>query len=233
MLAAACGSSSSSGTTTTAAPGGSTSTTSAGGGGSSSTTTTTSSTGTGSAFLGKFQSGEHATFIATYKVTSSSNSSSSLEDLTIAQQAPNALFKGVSSAGTFELITRGTKSYLCSETNGTWLCFNGGKSNPEAALFAVYEPGTYFPEVQAAVKAEGGQASYSTKSVNGFELSCVSVSGATGEKGSGTYCVTAQGILGYVSYSSGASKGGFEIESFSTSVPSSEFTLPATPSTIP
>ena len=109
------------------------------------------------------------TFIATYKITSSS-ATDKLTSLTIAQQSPNQLFKAVTSTGTFEFLTIGTKSYLCSQTASKWICLNGGKSLPEADLFAVYEPGTYLPLVQAAAK-DGAHASYSSKTVNGFPLS--------------------------------------------------------------
>jgi len=234
MLATACGSSASSGTSSTAAPPttaagstGSTSTT-AGATGASTTTSTTSAGALGSAFLGKFQSGEHLTFTATYKITSS-NGTDKLTSLTIAQQSPNQLFRAVTSTGTFEFLTIGTKSYLCSQTAGKWICLNGGKSLPEADLFAVYEPGTYLPLVQAAAK-DGAHATYSTKTVNGFPLQCVTVTGATGQKGTGTFCVTSQGVLGYVSYSGAASgSGSFSITNFSGSVPGSDFTLPAKP----
>ena len=135
----------------------------------------------------------------------------------------------MTSTGTFEFLTIGTKSYLCSQTAGKWICLNGGKSLPEADLFAVYEPGTYLPLVQAAAK-DGAHASYSTKTVNGFPLQCVTVTGATGQQGTGTFCVTSQGVLGYVSYSGTASgSGSFSITNFSGSVPGSDFTLPAKP----
>jgi hypothetical protein len=104
-----------------------------------------------------------------------------------------------------------------------------------ADLFALYQPNYYLPYFQAAAKAAGGQVSYSSKSVNGLSLSCVSVTGATNEKGTGTFCVTSQGVLGYVSWTgtTAADAGSFEITSFSTTVPAGEFTLPATPTTIP
>ena len=237
LLATACGSSASSGTSTTAAPGttaaGSTGTTPTTTGASGSTTTTSGSS-LGASFLGKFQSGAHATFTATYKITSGS-SASKLSSLTIAQQSPNSLFKGVSGGSTFEFLSIGTKSYLCSQTAGKWICLNGGKSNPEASLLTVYQPGAYLPYVQAAAKAHGATATYSTKSVNGFSLSCVSVTGAKGEQGTGTFCVTAQGVLGYVAWSGNtpANSGSFEITDYSTSVPGSDFTLPAKPTSIP
>jgi hypothetical protein len=104
-----------------------------------------------------------------------------------------------------------------------------------ADLFALYQPNYYLPYFEAAAKAEGAQVSYSSKSVNGLSLSCVSVTGAKNETGTGTFCVTSQGVLGYVSWTGATASqaGSFEITSFSTSVPAGEFTLPATPTKIP
>ena len=200
----------------------------------STTTTTTSSGSSGSSLLSKFQSGEHATFIATYKITS--GSSKSLTSLTIAEQPPDSLFGGTTTSGTFKLITLGTKSYICTGGAGAAAtCFSEATEASLADLFALYQPNYYLPYFQAAAKAGGAQVSYSSKSVNGFSLSCVTVAGATNEKGTGTFCVTDQGVLGYVSWTgaTAASAGSFEITSYSTTVPSGEFTLPATPTTIP
>ncbi len=200
----------------------------------STTTTTTSSGSSGSSLLSKFQSGEHATFIATYKITS--GSSKSLTSLTIAEQPPDSLFGGTTTSGTFKLITLGTKSYICAGGAGAGAtCFSEATEASLADLFALYQPNYYLPYFKAAAKAGGAQVSYSSKSVNGFSLSCVTVAGATNEKGTGTFCVTDQGVLGYVSWTgaTAASAGSFEITSYSTTVPSGEFTLPATPTTIP
>ena len=242
IVAAGCSNSSTSTTTTTAAsqttvttaaPSSSTTATTAA---PSSSTTTTLSTGlSGSNLLSKFKSGEHATFIATYKITS--GGSKSLTSLTIAEEPPDSLFGGTTASGSFKLITLGTKSYICSGgAGGTGAtCFSAGAEASLADVFALYEPNYYLPYFQAAAKAAGAQVSYSSKSVNGFSLSCVAVAGATNEKGTGTFCVTDQGVLGYVSWTgaTAASAGSFEITSFSTTVPSGEFTLPATPTTIP
>jgi hypothetical protein len=161
-----------------------------------------------------------------------------LTSLTIAQQPPDSLFAGTSSSGTFELITLGNKSYICSgqSASGTGgICLSEGAASSEADVFAPYEPNFYLPYFQAAAKAAGAQVSYSSKSVSGLSLSCVSVTGAAGETGTGTFCVTDQGVLGYVSWtgSTASQNGSFEITSFSTTVPAGEFTLPATPTTIP
>jgi hypothetical protein len=224
---------SSSTTVTTSAASSSTTTTTVA---SSSTTTTTSAGASGSGLLSKFQSGEQATFVATYKVTS--GASKSLTSLTIAQQPPDSLFGGTSSSGNFELITLGKKGYICSgqSSGGTGgMCLSEGAAASEADLFKIYEPNFYLPYFQAAAKASGGQVSYSSKTVNGISLSCISVTGAAGEKGTGTFCVTDQGVLGYVAWTgaTASDNGSFEITSYSTSVPANEFTLPATPTTIP
>ncbi len=247
IVAAGCSSSPSSSpttTTTTAAASSTTQTTAAAATSTTTTTTVAASSSTtttsagvlGSSLLSKFKAGEHATFLATYKITS--GSSKSLTTLTIAQQPPNALFEGTGSTGKFELISLGNKSYVCStqSSGGTGaLCFNAGANAAEADLFALYEPNFYLPYFQAAAKTEGAQVSYSSKSVSGISLSCISVTGATGEKGTGTFCVTPEGVLGYVSWtgSTASQAGSFEITSFSTSVPANEFTLPATPTKIP
>jgi hypothetical protein len=242
IVAAGC-SKSSSGTTTTTTTTTSTtapSTTSTTAASTTSTTAASTTTSTapggksGSALLDLFKSGQHVTFAATYKV---SGASGSLSSLTLAQQSPNLLFKGSTSSGTFELITTGAKSYICSQTAGAWTCFSSGTAtaNPEAELFALYEPKTYLPEFQAAANAAGGHATFSSKTVNGFSLSCLSVSGVPGENGSGTFCMTSQGVLGYVSWTGAkaSESGSFEITSYSATVPASDFTLPATPTKIP
>ena len=244
ILAAGCSSgttnpttsTSASSTTVTTSAGSSSTTTTTAAGASSSTTTTTSAGASGSGLLSKFQSGEQATFVATYKVTS--GASKSLTSLTIAQQPPDSLFGGTSSSGNFELITLGKKGYICSgqSSGGTGgMCLSEGAAASEADLFKIYEPNFYLPYFQAAAKASGGQVSYSSKTVNGISLSCISVTGAAGEKGTGTFCVTGQGVLGYVAWTgaTASDNGSFEITSYSTSVPANEFTLPATPTTIP
>ena len=94
---------------------------------------------------------------------------------------------------------------------------------------------TTCPTCRRPPRPRARQVSYSSKSVNGLSLSCISVTGAKGEKGTGTFCVTPQGVLGYVSWTgtTGSQAGSFEITSFSTSVPADEFTLPATPTKLP
>ncbi|MGO9334737.1 MAG: hypothetical protein ACLQCU_11945 [Acidimicrobiales bacterium] len=230
VLAAGCSSSSTSTTTTTTKPHSSSTTTTAAP--SSSTTTTTPSGLSGSALLGKFKSGESATFVATYKFTSTTQE---LTSLTMARQGSDSLFEGTTSSSNFELVTTGGKTYICTTpTGGSATCYDEtGTASSLAEIFDAYSSSTYLPYFQEAASASGGHATYSSKTVNGISLSCVSVSNADGN--AGTFCVTAQGVLGYVSWTGTTStdSGSFELESYSTSVPSDEFTLPATPTTIP
>lgn len=230
LLAAACSSSSSSSTTTTTSGGGTTTTTSGGG----KTTTTGAGGGSGangSAFLNRFKTGQHATFSASYKVTSSGKTG--ITSFSLVQQPPNSKFVVAVSSGTVEFITTGGKSYYCIQHGGAWTCLNGGATaSMAAAAFSFAQPGTYLPAIEAAAAAKGGHASNSTKTVNGVAVQCVSVNGAAGQTGTATYCVTAQGVLGYVQVT-GIRTTTFEITNYSTSVGSGEFTLPAKPPSIP
>ena len=226
ILAASCSSSTAPATTSTTAAQ-TTSTTAA------STTSTTAAGGSVANLLNLFKTGQGATFTATYKIMGSG----SLTTLTLAQQSSDLLFKGSSASGNFELISLGAKSYICIQQGaaGSWTCYDSGATTASYAdMFALYEPKNYLPYFQAAAAAAGGHASYSTKTVGGYTLQCITVSGVKGETGTGTFCVTPQGVLGYVGWSgSGAKAGSFEISSYSATVPASDFTLPATPSKLP
>ena len=229
VLAAGCSSSSTGTTTTTTKPAGSSNTTTKPAG---SSTTTTPSGLSGSGLLSKFRSGENATFIATYRFTTSTQD---LTSLTIARQGSDSIFKGTTASSDFELVTTGGKSYVCTTpTGGSTTCYKEtGIGSSLAEIFDAYSSSAYLPYFQEAASASGGHATFSSKSVNGISLSCVSVSNVGSN--AGTFCVTAQGVLGYVGWS-GTKKsagGSFEITSFQTSVPSNEFTLPAKPTTIP
>ena len=69
----------------------------------------------------------------------------------------------------------------------------------------------------------GDKVTTSSKTVNGFAMSCVDLV-ATGQPGTSTICTTAQNILGYVS--TAGSSTSFEITHYSTSPASSMFQLP-------
>lgn len=230
LLAAACGSSSSSTTTTAAAASGATTTTAASG------ATTTTAGGTSAmtkalAFATKFKSGEHATYTATYKVTSSTTSK--VTTFSITQQGANSKFEVTSGTGVVSFITVGGKGYYCEQSSSTTSCFDAGSTGASMeAAFSEFQSSDYLPEIEALATAHGAHLSYSTRTVNGIPAQCVTATGLTGETGSGTFCVTSSGVLALVQ-TTGTHAGSFELTSYSTSVPSDAFTLPAKPTSLP
>jgi hypothetical protein len=122
---------------------------------------------------------------------------------------------------------------------GGWSCvkFTAAQASTYDAPAALYSAQYWYPVLEAFSAAgalAGLDVKTSSMSVNGFSLQCTSVtapSGGTGTSSSssssqtGTWCVTPQGILGYVASSNDSSV--FEIKSYSASPPTSLFQLPA------
>jgi hypothetical protein len=104
-------------------------------------------------------------------------------------------------------------------------------------MYALYS-GSYwidFLRIYSAVAAlHGVTIGSSTMSVNGFSLQCADVTSGSGKSATTSkWCVTSQGILGYVSVSQKSAD--FEIKSYTSSPAASLFALPAgsTITTIP
>ncbi|MGO9334760.1 MAG: hypothetical protein ACLQCU_12060 [Acidimicrobiales bacterium] len=139
-----------------------------------------------------------------------------------------------SSAGAFA-CNQSSSSASGSPSGWSCLQLKGTALDPYRATYALYT-GAYwiaFLKVYSTVAGLAGVSINSTNmTVDGFKLQCVVI---TGKKSTATskWCVTSQGILGYVSVSSHGSA--FEIKSYSPSPPSSLFKLPAgaTVTTIP
>ena len=104
------------------------------------------------------------------------------------------------------------------------------------SMYALYS-GAYwidFLKIYSAAAALQGVTIHSTTmSVNGFALQCAVVTNRATPTTTSKWCVTYQGILGYVSVS--AKSADFEIKSYSSSPPASLFQPPsgATITTIP
>ncbi len=236
---AACGSNSGNGgtlpgggtsSTTTASPGG---TTSPSGGGTPTTGGSTSGSGL-SALQSKIQAGENSTFEATYKVLSGSSTTSML---TIAQSGSQTYFGSTDTDGSkTDLIgSSSTTAYVCSESPGSssWNCIKYPAS--EAASLSTadefYSGKYWITELRAIESSEaalaGVHVSNSTMSLNGINLTCVTWSATkSGQQESAQWCVTDQGVLGYVKTSGGGTNGGFEIQSYSSSPAASLFQIP-------
>ncbi|MHB8325398.1 MAG: hypothetical protein ACYDEA_12130 [Candidatus Dormibacteria bacterium] len=187
-------------------------------------------------FLSKLQSGEHSTFVATYRLVGGAEPASMT--LTIAVDGSNAKFGVQSATGSnFEEISTAGGSVFCTQgAAGPWFCFHAaaGAGAGLASIAAVYAPGHLLTTVQAAVAAEtsGGQITTSSRTLNGVSMSCLTLAGHPGVITGATYCITSQGVLGYAA-SAGPPASSMTLLSFSTSIPSGEFTPPATPQAQP
>jgi hypothetical protein len=215
VLVAACSSggskSSSSSSASAAAPAGTSAT-------EAPATTAASSSGTDqlSALNAELGSAVNKTFKATY----TANENGQTSTITIEQSPPKSVFVTPTS----RIISTGTSTYIC-QTAGQVTCITETSGNPLAPVTALFDPKTVHGvlhgfEQEAAAHAVGVTISYSSKTIAGLPATCVTGS-ASGHIG--TYCVTKNGVLAYVQ--SGANS--FVLTSFSSIVPSSDFSLPA------
>jgi hypothetical protein len=189
------------------------------------------------AFTGKVQNGESATYDVTY-VTSGSSPA------TVEYTANPPHDWGLSeteSSGSFRMIQNSAGLYYCTQqsSGATWSCLSvPGAAQTDYLAYYQFFTGTYWVDILKAISPfvglTGLKIEDKSMKVNGFDLSCIVVSGTpNGANGStttanassdGTYCVTSQGILGYVSSGTGAD---YEIKSYSTTPNSSLFQEPA------
>lgn len=235
LAAAACSSSSSPTTTTTVASGSST-TTAAGG---SSTTSTTSSSGGGTSLSqleSKLAAGQNATFVATYSLSGTNDGQVTNGTFTVAHSGSSSLFSVDETKGSFEEIATSSATDVCTKSASTWTCFTG----PEAATLGstvsafsdVYGSKAALALVQAHLAQQGATSSSST--VGGQPVTCWSwKSTTTGSAGTFMVCITSGGVFAQEKSTTSTGTNTVTLQSYSTSVPASEFTPPATPTTTP
>jgi hypothetical protein len=229
---AACGKSSSS--TTSTAGNSTTSTTAAGG--SSSTTSTTSAANKGKAALSqvetKLQAGQTATFLGTYKV---SGTTGGISTFTVAHSGTSSSFGIASQTGAFEEIETAASTVVCAQSSGKWQCFTGTTAQSIGAslnsFVNIYGSKAALEALKNYESSAVG-ASVSSKSVAGQAVTCVTFR-YPAQNGSYTYCVTDQGVLAEWSAQSSAGHWALVLSSFTGNVPASQFTPPATPTTLP
>jgi hypothetical protein len=208
-------------TTTTTTGSGSGSTTTTSGSGSGSTTTAAGTSGSVSeqlsAMASSIKAGEQSTFKAVYTYNSAGQSGT----VTVEQEPPKTVF----IAGGGEVIGTGTSTDYCSTAGTPPTCFSTGTSDPLASITQLFNPENAATAIQAAQAAAaahsvGYNVSYSTQSFAGQSSNCATI---TSSSVTGKYCVTKNGILAY----SGTASDSFQLTSFSSSVSSSDFSLPA------
>jgi hypothetical protein len=184
-------------------------------------------------FANLLKSGKATPFQATYVTTGSSPTT-----VIYAVQPPKeAAFKELSGANaangtaTVDLISNATGEFSCTTSSGTgssgWQCTKLGKANAHAQnqIVSFYTAShwiSFLTTLSIAAGLAGDKVSQSSMTVNGISLHCVDFNA----KGSGlsTICSTPAGILGYVKVAGNPTS--FEIKSFTTSPPASDFQLP-------
>jgi hypothetical protein len=190
----------------------------------------------------KIRAGDTQAYEVTYVTTGSSPAT-----IKYAAAPPHdSAFDATTSGGKLEVITDPAGELACtlssssgSASGTSWSCLklSGKEVDTYHLMYALYS-GAYWIDFlkiySVAAALHGVSISSSTMTVNGFNLQCaVVVSGNKPNQNTSKVCVTARGILGYVSVSSKSAD--FEIKSYSSSPPSSLFQVPsgATITTIP
>ena len=119
--------------------------------------------------------------------------------------------------------------YSCSQASPSsgWTCQKLAKASAVAQneLFSIYTPGHWAAFLEAlsiGAGLAGEKVTTSSKTVNGFSLTCVDLS--VKREGTSSICTTTQGILGYVKVA--AQSTSFQIKSYTAAPQASAFRLP-------
>lgn len=185
-----------------------------------------------SALVAKLRAGSAASYRATY--TASGNGTNGVGSFTIASIPPDAKIEFTTAGKAAAIVTRDDKEYLCAASAGAWGCLSGLSGNAgaaESSSFAWAKGPAWLP-VLAAARAGGGATSYSTRTVAGVPLECLTVT-EDDAGGEGTFCLTSAGVLGDVQATERHRTYSFRLTSYETSPPASAVALPAAPSSVP
>ena len=220
-LAAGCGGSSTSSTSTTASPN------STSGAGDTSTRL--------NALGGSIEAAKNATFKAVYTSTSSGGGT---QTVTLEQAPPKQVFSTTDGSGNVStLLNTGTATYACSASpDSAPTCTSmaaAGGAGALSSLIGVYNGSAALSVIKGwqsivAAHLTGVSLTFSNTTLAGQPVRCAKWSYQGSDA---TYCVTDAGVLAKVATSGGsgssASSSNFELTSFTTSPPASDFELPA------
>jgi hypothetical protein len=229
----ACGSSSPSTATSTTAPAGSTSSP----GSASSSTTTSSQPATASLakIESKLSAGQSASFVATYSVKSTTSGVSNSINFTVGHAGKSTVFSIAEPQGSFEEIDAHNIDTWCAKSAGSWKCYTGSLGATIGTALNVFlsdfSESATLARLEAA-KDDAYDVSTSSTTIDGRPVTCVTYH-AHVDSGVYTICVTVQGILARVVGVNAQEHFTVALTGISTTVPSNEFTPPATPTTIP
>jgi hypothetical protein len=173
----------------------------------------------------------HLTYEAVYQGISGGKTI----NVTIAQSPPKSSFNFASGGNSGVLINNGTATYICSDQGGKETCISygaGSSTNPFLAIENLFSSATAAAALASAgaelhAHQTGLKVVSGTSTFAGQSATCVTVS-TKGTK-TGKFCVTKKGVL---AYSGTSSTQYFQLTKFSSSPPSSLFSLPAGATTI-
>jgi len=196
----------------------------------------------GDAAISSLSSKISASDTKAYAVTYLTTGSPPITTVYAASPPHDFAFTTTLSGSHIDVFASSAGEYGCNRASASgsmgWTCLKleGTAIDTYKAMYALYS-GAYWIDFlkiySAAAALQGVTVSSSTMSIPGFNLQCVVLRNKNPKTSPSKWCVTSQGILGYVSVS--AKGADFEIKSYSPSPAASLFQLPpgATVTTIP
>jgi hypothetical protein len=189
-------------------------------------TSTTSGSNSSAAKLAAIAAAVKKESKASFKLTYTTTSSSGKTMITLEQSPPKQRFV----SGSSEFLFDGNSMYICEigAHPGTCMKYPKGATNPMSAMMGIYTGSTALSAISSwrsmvSSGVMGYHVSYSTETFAGQSAQCVNWS-YHGD--SAKYCVTESGVLAYAGGTGANSSGSFELTSFSSSAPASDFALP-------
>ncbi|HXY43052.1 MAG TPA: hypothetical protein VEH29_02590 [Acidimicrobiales bacterium] len=166
-----------------------------------------------------------------------SGTTTTVGTFTLAHAGSDDLVGFAGKTSDFEEIVAGTTDVICVKQTSTasWTCYSGAEVASLGASLTALEDvfGSHAAlEYLRALAPAGTHLTQSTGSFAGQSVSCWTATTAS-NSGTYTYCVTSAGVIAEAIGKDSTSSWRMVLTSYSSSVPSSEFTPPATPSTIP
>ena len=171
-------------------------------------------------FQQQLQNAQKMVFSADYQSTDSGGKSQTIH---VAQKPPKSLFKTNDTT----VVNDGSNSYTCSPSgsNGEVLCIKtagAGGGGSLAGVATALSGATVLAALSAAAIVPGFDAKESSRDLAGQHLDCVTITKSADNKHP-EYCVTQDGILGYLADDSGTT---FSLTSFKKEASDSDFTPP-------
>lgn len=185
-------------------------------------------------FESKLLSGEHSTYLAKYRLNGQAGGTSTVGTMTVAHQNANTLIAAATARGSFEEIIAAGKVTICANEAGAWHCFNGSILGQFERLLKPLLR-LYSVKGQLAALKDEQRTAYdvtsSTRSVGGQTVNCITYHSHV-DAGVYTVCANAQGVMAEAIGQNTSGHWTLTLTSLTSSVPGSEFTPPAAPTSL-